>query len=143
MRMSGLCKVEMSGSMGGRGAYGNGANRFDSTGTGAIERAVRSKSEAFDASSRGQAAASNRQHRAANAVAPARAWGWCARSWTARATLEPPASSQVRAEDSGAAAAALCRFRTHAGRRTLGSGRFRGEPGDAPEMDDQDRKSVV
>jgi hypothetical protein len=31
MRMSGLCKVEMSAFMEGRGPYGNGANHFEPT----------------------------------------------------------------------------------------------------------------
>src|SRR5487761_582605 len=136
MRMSCLCKVEMSGSMGGRGAHGNGANHVESTGTGPVESAVRGKSEASDAGSCRPAAESNRPPRAANAVASSRAWGWCTGSWTARPALEPPAGGEVRAEDFGATAAALCRFRPHAGRRIPGSGGFRGEPGDAAEMDD-------
>ena len=40
---------EMSGSMGGRGADGNGANHFESTGTGLMGSAVRSESEVSDA----------------------------------------------------------------------------------------------
>jgi hypothetical protein len=36
MRMSGLCKVEMSGFMGGRGANGNGAHCLESTRTGPV-----------------------------------------------------------------------------------------------------------
>src|SRR5260221_10071595 len=46
MRMSGLCKVEMSGFIGGRGPHGNGANRFEPTGTGQIARATRGPAEA-------------------------------------------------------------------------------------------------
>ena len=34
MRMSGLCKVEMSAYMDGRGRHGDGANGLESTGTG-------------------------------------------------------------------------------------------------------------
>jgi hypothetical protein len=37
MRMSGLCKVEMSASMEGRGPHGSGANHFEPTRTGPIE----------------------------------------------------------------------------------------------------------
>ena len=37
MRMSALCKVEMSGFMDGRGPYGNGADRFEPTRTGPID----------------------------------------------------------------------------------------------------------
>ena len=54
MRMSGLCKVEMSGFMGGRGAHGNGANRVEPTRTGPIESVARGKAEASDASSGGR-----------------------------------------------------------------------------------------
>jgi len=45
MRMSGLCKVEMSASMGGRGAHGNGADRFEPTGTGPILSSALLKAE--------------------------------------------------------------------------------------------------
>ncbi len=41
MRMSGLCKVEMSAFIDGRGAYGNGANRLEPTRTGPIESVAR------------------------------------------------------------------------------------------------------
>ena len=37
VRMSGLCKVEMSAFMGGRGPHGNGANDLESTRTGPYE----------------------------------------------------------------------------------------------------------
>ena len=40
MRMSGLCKVEMSAFMGGRGAYGNGANCLEPTRTGPLKSAA-------------------------------------------------------------------------------------------------------
>src|ERR1700733_10368660 len=42
MRMSGLCKVEMSAFMGGRGAHGDGANGLESTRTGSHRSVARS-----------------------------------------------------------------------------------------------------
>jgi hypothetical protein len=41
MRMSGLCNVEMSAFMDGRGPHGNGANHFEPTRTGPIESVAR------------------------------------------------------------------------------------------------------
>src|ERR1700688_4518923 len=46
MRMSGLSKVEMSAFIGGRGRYGNGANRLEPTRTGPATCAARDKAEA-------------------------------------------------------------------------------------------------
>jgi hypothetical protein len=46
MRMSGLCKVEMSAFIGGRGPHGNGANRLEPTRTGEIAGATRGQAEA-------------------------------------------------------------------------------------------------
>jgi hypothetical protein len=43
MRMSGLCKVEMSAFMDGRGPHGNGANHFEPTRTGPIESVARAE----------------------------------------------------------------------------------------------------
>src|ERR1700730_10264186 len=137
MRMSGLCKVEMSAFMDGRGPYGNGANRVEPTRTGPIESVARGRAEATDAAGSRRAAESKRPPRAADAAAPAPMRRPLPGSRTARPAIEPQAGGPLRAEDSGAPAAALCRFRPHAGRRTPGSGRFRGEPGDAAEMDDQ------
>src|SRR5450432_1437922 len=137
MRMSCLCKVEMSAFMGGRGANGNGAHRLEPTRTGPIEGVARGKAEASYAGSSREAAESNRPPSAANAAAHWRARGWCLDSRITRPAIEPQAGSAVRAEDFDAATSALCRFRTHAGRRTPGRGGFSGEPGDAAEMDDQ------
>src|SRR6516225_9818969 len=109
VRMSGLCKVEMSAFMDGRGPHGNGANRVEPTRTGPIESVARGTAEAADAADSRGAAESKR----------------------------PQAAGPVGAEHSGAPAPALCGFRTHAGRRTLGRGRVCGEPGDATEVDDQ------
>src|SRR5580658_5191037 len=69
--MSGLCKVEMSAFMDGRGPYGNGANRVEPTRTGPIESVARGTAEAADAAGSRRAAESKRPPRAADAVAPA------------------------------------------------------------------------
>src|SRR5216683_5771118 len=60
MRMAGLCKVEMSAFMDGRGPHGNGANHFEPTRTGPIESVARGTAEASDAGSRRRAAESDR-----------------------------------------------------------------------------------
>src|SRR6267378_7675946 len=51
MRMSGLCKVEMSAFIDGRGPYGNGANHLEPTRTGPIESVARGEAEASFAGS--------------------------------------------------------------------------------------------
>src|SRR6202040_1259912 len=60
MRMSGLCKVEMSAFMDGRGPHGDGANHVEPTRTGPIESVARGKAEASFAGSSSCAAESNR-----------------------------------------------------------------------------------
>src|SRR5580700_5278901 len=136
MRMSGLCKVEMSAFMGGRGPYGNAANRVEPTRTGPIESVARSTAEAVDAGSSRRAAESKRPSGAADAAAPARARRSLPDSRTARPAIEPQADDPLGAEGSGAPAPALCGFRTHLGRGTPGPGGFFGEPGNATEVDD-------
>src|ERR1700693_698057 len=136
VRMSGLCKVEMSAFMDGRGAHGNGANRVEPARTGPIESVAPGTAEAVDAGSSGRAVASKRPPGAADAAAPAPARRSLPGSRTARPAIEPQAGSAVRAADFGAATSALCRFRSHVGRRTPGPGGFCGEPGDAAEVDD-------
>src|SRR5580704_17631127 len=119
MRMSGLCKVEMSAFMEGRGPHGNGANRVEPTRTGPIESAARGTAEADDPGGSGRAAESKRPPRAANAAAPARVQRSLLGSRTARPALEPQAGGPPGAEGSGAPAPALCGFRSHLGRGTL------------------------
>src|SRR5580700_1836529 len=136
MRMSGLCKVEMSAFMEGRGPHGNGANRVEPTRTGPIESVARGGAEATDAAGRGRAAESKRPPGAADAVPPARARRSLPGSRTARPAIEPQAGHPLGAQGSGAPAPALCRFRTHLGRGTPGPGGFFGEPGNATEVDD-------
>src|ERR1700688_3198724 len=58
--MSGLCKVEMSGFMGGRGADGNRAHRDEPTRTGPVASVARGTAKTFEASRSGAAAESNR-----------------------------------------------------------------------------------
>src|SRR6202162_6106845 len=136
MRMSGLCKVERSAFMDGRGPHGNGANHFEPTRTGPIESVARGTAEASDAGSSRRAVESKRPPRAADAAAPARARRSLPDSRTARPAIEPQAGDPLGAEGSGAPAPALCGFRTHTGRGTPGPGGFFGEPGDATEVDD-------
>src|SRR6516164_812409 len=137
VRMSGLCKVEMSAFMDGRGHHGNGANRVEPTRTGPIESVARGTAEAADAADSRGAAESKRPPRAADAAPASRARRSLPGTRTARPAIKPQAAGPVGAEHSGAPAPALCGFRTHAGRRTLGRGRVCGEPGDATEVDDQ------
>src|SRR5438552_18778829 len=63
MRMSGLCKVEMSAFMDVRGPHGGGANHFEPTRTGPIESAGRGTAEASCAGSGSGAAETDRQVR--------------------------------------------------------------------------------
>src|SRR5438552_4921655 len=97
MRMSGLCKVEMSAFMVGRGPHGNGAHRLEPTRTGPIESVARGKAKASDAGSCSQAVESNRPPGAADAAPHSRARGWCPSSWTTRPAIEPQVGGPVRA----------------------------------------------
>src|SRR5512136_667839 len=84
VRMSGLCKVEMSASMDGRGAYGNGADRLEPTRTGPIESFARGTAKASFADSGSGAAESKRPPGAADAAADSRARGCGPGSWVTR-----------------------------------------------------------
>src|SRR5260370_10200929 len=77
MRMSGLCKVEMSAFMDVRGPHGDGANHFEPTRTGPVESVARGTAEASFAGSSSGAAESNRPPGAADAAADYRDRGWC------------------------------------------------------------------
>src|ERR1700685_2549475 len=70
MRMSGLCKVEMSAFMDGRGPHGNGANHFEPTRMGSIEGVARGTAETADAGSSRRATENKRPPGAADAGAP-------------------------------------------------------------------------
>src|SRR5437588_9959219 len=137
MRMSGLCKVEMSAFMDVRGPHGDGANHFEPTRTGPIESAARGTAEASFAGSGSGAAESNRPPGAADAAADSRARGWCPGSRITRPAIESQAGGPLGAEGFGSRGSALCRLRAHAGRRTLSQGWFRVEPGDSADVDDQ------
>src|ERR1700675_2125632 len=71
MRMSGLCKVEMSAFMEARGPHGNGANHFEPPRTRPPESIARGKAEAPFAGSSRRAAEGNRPPGAANAASDA------------------------------------------------------------------------
>src|SRR5580698_8213279 len=115
VRMSGLCKVEMSAFMDGRGPHGNGANHFEPTRTGPIKGVARGTAEAADAGGSRRATENKRPPRAADVAAPARARRSLPGSRTARSTIESQAGDPLGAEDSGTPAPALCGFRTHTG----------------------------
>src|ERR1700681_1100522 len=71
MRMSGLCKVEMSAFMDGRGPHGDGANRFEPTRTGPAAGATRGQAEADHADRSRQAAEDQRSPHPSIAVSSA------------------------------------------------------------------------
>src|SRR4029077_17803195 len=137
MRMSGLCKVEMSASMEGRGPHGSGANHFEPTRTGPIESVARGTGEASLASSSSGTTENNRPPGAADAAPHPRTRGWCPGSRIARPAIESQAGGPLRAEGFDSRGSALCRLRAHAGRRTLSQGWFPGEPGDPADVDEQ------
>src|ERR1700676_1662738 len=93
MRMSGLCKIEMSAFMVGRGRHGHGANRLGSTRTGPAMRATRSKAEADHADRSRQAAEGQRSSHTSAAVSTMfRNFTWIER----RPRLGRKADSQAR-----------------------------------------------
>src|SRR5882762_6769824 len=124
MRMSGLCKVEMSAFMDGRGAHGNGANHFEPTRTGPIESVARGTAAASNAGCGSRAAESNRPPGAPDAAPHPRTGGWWSGSRITRPAIESQAGSPLRGEGFDSRGSALCRLRAHAGRRTLSQGWF-------------------
>src|SRR5215475_8890699 len=134
--MSGLSKVEMSGFMGRRGAYGNGAYRFEPARPGSIKGAARSTAKAFDAGGGRQAAEGDGPSGPATAVGAQEARRERRGSWAARPSIESQAGCFVRAEDSGPGTAAVRRLRADSGCRTLSQGGMGGEPRDPAEVDD-------
>src|ERR1700722_12660129 len=135
--MSCLCKVEMSGFMGGRGSHGNGANYLESTRTGPVASVARSTAGAFNPGRSGGTGEDIRPPGAPAAVADPRARRRLGDPRVTRAAIEPAASGWVGAEDSGANTPALCGLRTHAGCRTSSERGVRGEPRDTAKVDDQ------
>src|SRR5713101_5853666 len=136
MRMSGLCKVEMSGFMAGRGAHGNRAHSDEPTRTGPVASVAGGPAKAFDASRSGAAAEGNRPPRAAAADPHWGARRGRDRSPITRPAVESQTAGGLGAEDSGSRSPALCRLRADAGCRTFGQGWFASEPRNAAEMDD-------
>src|SRR6266478_9810724 len=108
MRMSGLCKVEMSAFMGGRGPHGNGANRLEPTRTGPTARVAGRTARAFNTGRSRPAAQNNRPSGAPVRAAPAGARRPGGDSWITRTALQPQVRCALRAEDSGAGAPAVC-----------------------------------
>src|SRR5260370_3511671 len=137
MRMSGLCKVEMSAFMDGRGAHGNGANHFESTRTRPFESVARGTAAASDAGCGSRAAESNRPPGAPDVAPHPRTGGCCSGSRITMPAIESQAGSPLRAEGVDSRWPALCRLRAHAGRRTLTQGWLPVEPAHPAEVDDQ------
>src|SRR5258707_1122737 len=135
MRMSGLCKVEMSAFMGGRGAYGNGADRLEPTRTGQIARATRGPAEADHADRSRQAVEDQRSPYPSASVSSGGTRRPSGDPWITRTKIKPQVSRAVGAEDFAPGAATLCGLRTHPGRRALGPGGAIGEPRDATQVD--------
>src|ERR1017187_5501267 len=136
MRMSCLCKLEMSAFMDGRGPHGNGAHGIESTRTGPLESVAGSKTRAFNAERSGKTDRSVRPSGASAVAAAARARRPGGDPRITRTALEPQIRGQLRAEGSGPDRPTLCGFRAHAGGRALGQGRVGSEPGDGAEVDD-------
>src|SRR5258708_7466080 len=108
MRMSGLCKVEMSAFMVGRGPHGNGANHLEPTRTGPTARVAGRTARAFNA---GRGCTTDQDHRPSGApviAAPAGARRPGGDSWITRTALQSQVRCTLRAEDSGAGAPAVC-----------------------------------
>src|SRR5439155_18815081 len=92
---------------------------------------------AFHAVYGGPANEINRPTGAAVAAALARGRRPGGDARVARAAIESEVRCFLRAPGFGSRGSALCRFRTHAGRRALSQGRVSAEPGDFAEMDEQ------
>jgi hypothetical protein len=135
MRMSGLCKVEMSAFIGGRGRYGNGANRLEPTRTGPAAGATRGQAEADHADRSRQAAKDQRSPHPSTAISSGGTRRSSGDPWITRKTIKPQVNYAVGAEDFEPGAPTLCGLRTHPGRRAPGPGGIAGEPRDAAEVD--------
>src|SRR5258708_12259429 len=95
MRMSGLCKVEMSGFIQGGRADGTGANRVEHEGTGSVEGAARSRARPSETGGSGAASAIERPAGPALAGPAASGRRWRDRAWAARSPLEPEDSPDL------------------------------------------------
>src|ERR1700691_2743176 len=106
VRMSGLCKVEMSAFLGAGGPDGRGADRVERARAGAVERGARDYTRA-SAADRGRTPfAVERSAGAAIAAASGCCGGSRAGAWTARTSLESQDSRRDRAAQPAPAAAA-------------------------------------
>src|SRR5258705_1605837 len=135
MRMSGLCKVEMSAFIGGRGPHGDGGNRFEQTRTGRIARATRGPAEADDADRSRQAAEDQRSPYPSATASSGGTRRPSGDPWITRTKIKPQISCALGAENFAPGAATLCRLRAHSGRRALGPGGIVGEPRNAAQVD--------
>src|SRR5262249_32622811 len=95
MRMSGLCKIEMSGSIGRGEADGTGAHCIEPEGGGWLEGVQGGGEEAGEERGRGGRAGGDRPPYPASfgAAAPVRRWGAGARA--AGTALQPPSAGVV------------------------------------------------
>src|SRR5580704_2960394 len=91
MRMSGLCKVEMSAFLRAGGPYGRGADRVECEGAGAVEGVARDPTRTFAADRWRTPIATERSSGAAFTAACAQRRRWRAGAWAARPSLEPQA----------------------------------------------------
>src|SRR5580692_1518042 len=89
MRMSGLCKVEMSAFLRVGGPYGRGADRVECEGAGAVEGVARDPTRTFAADRWRTPIATERSSGAAFTAACAQRRRWRAGAWAARPSLEP------------------------------------------------------
>src|SRR5713101_9937414 len=136
VRMSGLCKVEMSGFIGAGRADGTGANCVEPARSGSVEGVARGPARSSEASRSRPASAADGPARAAVTGTPAKRGRSRAGAPAARTALEPQDLRRgSAARPSRVATAPLRRFRTYAGGGASGAPRPAGEPGDAAAMD--------
>jgi hypothetical protein len=122
MRMSGLCKVEMSAFIGGRGPHGNGANLLEPTRTGPVAGATRSEAEADHAGGSCQAAEDERSPDPSAAVWFRGTRRSSSDPWITRESIKPQVSRGVGARDFAPGAATLCGRRANSRRRAAQEG---------------------
>src|SRR5260370_24462988 len=140
MRMSGLCKVEMSGFIQGGRADGTGANRVECERTGSAEGVARSRARPSETGGSGAASAIERTAGPALAGPAASGRRWRDRAWAARSPLEPEDSRDLcAARVARLAPGALSGIRPHAGRRAPGAPGPLGQPRDAAAVDEHGR----
>src|SRR6202034_1394838 len=118
------------------GAHGDGANGLESTRTGSHKSVARSTARTCNPGGRGETITAVGSTSTPAAVGHRQAGRPSRGPWTTGPAIEPQVGPQLRTEGVGAGTPAVCRFRTHVSRRTLGRGRIGSEPGDASEVDD-------